>query len=269
LRLLGALHYLVLGGQASWDDVDTALSAHRDFLARFVAEQDVQTNEVRRAWGLLPGLLSIGARRIDLLELGTSAGLLLALDRYRFRYRGGSWGRGSLVLDGDDRGGPPADVFSRPVEIGRRRGLDLNPVDVTTEHGARLLQAFVWADQADRLERLRHAIEIARGDPPELVRGDYVELLPALLQERSDDALTVVFNSVSTMYLSEERYQELVAALAKAGRRRPLAWLSLEGPRGEQDYGATALDLTLWPDGSTRRLAKVDYHCAWLEWEAA
>jgi glycerol-3-phosphate dehydrogenase (NAD(P)+) len=30
--------------------------------------------------------------------------------------------------------------------------------------------------------------------------------------------------------------------------------------------GATALDLTLWPGGRTRRLARVDFHCAWLEW---
>ena len=68
--------------------------------------------------------------------------------------------------------------------VARRRGVDLNPVDATTEHGARLLQAFVWADQTDRLERLRRAIEVLRADPPELIRGDYVDSLPALLADR-------------------------------------------------------------------------------------
>ena len=267
LRLLGGLHYLVLAGIASWDDVDGALEEHAAFLARFVEEQQVQTNEVARAWALLPGLLSVGAERIDVLELGASAGLLLGFDRYGYRYRTGSWGDGALVLSGDDRGGPPADVVARRMQVERRRGVDLDPVDVTTDHGARLLQAFVWPDQTDRLERLRAAIAVVRGDPPELVRGDYVELLPVLLAQRGE-AHAVVFTSVTTAYLPEERYQELLVALARAGNERPLAWLALEGPRGEPDYGGLALDLTTWPGGETRRLAKADFHAGWLEWSA-
>jgi len=34
LRLLGALHYLVLAGEASWDDVGAALDTHAAFLTR-------------------------------------------------------------------------------------------------------------------------------------------------------------------------------------------------------------------------------------------
>jgi len=264
--MLGALHYLVLGGEASWAAIDRALDERRDALARFVAEQEVQTNEVRRAWGLLPGVLSVGSERVDLLELGASAGLLLELDAYGYRYRAGSWGDGALVLDGDDRGGPSPELLAGRLVVSRRRGVDRSPVDVTTDDGARLLQAFVWPDQVDRLERLRRAIEIVRERPPELVRGDYVDALPMLLGERRDDALTVVFSSVSTVYLSEERYHELVRALARAGRDGPLAWLSLENPRHDSMYGASALELTTWPGGKTRRLAKVDHHAAWLEW---
>jgi hypothetical protein len=264
--LLGGLHYLVLEGRASWDDVDGALDSHAAFLARFAREQEVQTNEVRRAWALLPGMLCCGAPRVDLLELGASGGLLLALDRYAYRYRAGSWGSGSLLLDGDDRGGPPAELLARPLSVGRRRGVDLAPVDVTTEHGSRLLQAFVWPDQHDRLERLRRAIDVVRADPPELVAGDYVELLPTLLRERREDALTIVFSSVSTVYLPEERYQQLAVALARAGREAPLAWLALETPRGDNMYEGSALELTTWPRGETRRLAKVDHHAAWLDW---
>lgn len=268
LRLLGGLHYLVLDGRASWDDVDAALDGERAVLARFAAEQGVQTNEVRRAWGLLPGLLSLGAPRVDLLELGVSGGLLLALDRYGYRYAAGSWGGDVLVLDGDDRGGPPASLLARPLEVVSRRGVDLAPIDAATEHGARLLQAFVWPDQTDRLERLRRAIELARREPPTLVRGDYVGLLPELLRTRRDDALTVVLSSVTTTYLSDERYAELLRGLEQAGRDGPLAWVSLEGPRGDPEYGATALEVTRWPGATTRRLAKVDFHATWLEWLA-
>jgi hypothetical protein len=269
LRLLGGLHYLVLGGEASWDEVGRALDGHSGFLARFTAEQPVQTNEVARAWALLPGILATGAERVDLVELGASAGLLLALDRYAYRYRAGGWGDGSPVLAGDDRGGPPARLLARPLEVARRRGVDRDPVDVTAAEGERLLEAFVWADQRERRERLHTAIEAVRADPPELLRGDYVELLPSVLRDRRADALTVVLTSVSTVYLDEERYQELVRSLARAGGEAPLAWLSLEGVRNGPDASVEGivLELTVWPGATRRRLARVDYHAAWLEWD--
>lgn len=267
LRLLGGLHYLVLDGRATWDDVAAALDDEADFLARFVHEQGVQTNEVRRAWALLLGFLAAGASQVDLVELGASAGLLLALDRYDYRYRAGSWGRGDgrLVLAGEDRGGPPAWVLERTLEVRRRVAVDLDPVPLD-EHGARLLEAFVWADQRERVQRLRSAIAIARECEIERVQGDYVDLLPSLLAGRRDDALMVVFHSVSTTYLDERRYARLVSILERAGRDGPLAWISFEGPRDVPDYGGVALDLTLWPGGRTERLAKVDFHAAWLEW---
>src|SRR5258708_32153508 len=107
-------------------------------------------------------------------------------DRYRYRYKTGEWGTGALELTGDDRIPPPAELVSRSVSVARRRGIDLNPVDVTTDHGARLLQSFVWADQTERLERLRRAIETLRQDPAELMRGDYVEARPALRTVRRE-----------------------------------------------------------------------------------
>jgi hypothetical protein len=227
----------------------------------------VQTNEVARAWALLPGLLALGAPRIELVELGTSAGLLLALGRYAYRYRAGAWGDGGRpLLSGDDRGGPPAGLLARPLQVVRRRGIDLEPVDVATPDAARLLEAFVWAGQTERRERLHEAIAAVRAEPPELIRGDYVELLPAVLAERRSDALTVVMTSVSTIYLAEDRHRQLVAALARAGGEAPLAWLSLEGSRHDATTEGLFLELTTWPGPATRRLARVDYHAAWLEW---
>lgn len=267
MRLLGGLHYLVLCGRASWDDVDAALTDEREVLERFVRKQSVQTNEVRRAWGLLPGLLTLDAPRVDLVELGASAGLLLALDRYDYRYRAGPWGSGAdvLVLEGDDRGGPPAALLRRDLEVVRRIGLDLDPVALD-EHGARLLEAFVWPDQHERIERLRRAIAIARECEIERLQGDYVDLLPSVLDERRDDALMVVYHSVSTTYLDDDRYAKLVSVLERAGREGPLGWVSFEGPRHDPDYGGVALSATRWTGGETKRLAKVDFHAAWLEW---
>jgi len=163
------------------------------------------------------------------------------------------------VLTGDDRMPPPAELLTRHVEVVRRRGIDLNPVDVTTEHGSRLLQAFVWADQAGRLERLRRAIDVVRESPPELMRGNYVESLPALLDDRVEGAQLVVFQTASTMYLDRSGTDKLQAAL----RRHDLVFVSTG--RAPNDNGF-ALEVTRYPNGSSRRLAVMDFHGEWLEW---
>ena len=253
-----------LAGQASWDDVGGALEQHAAFLARFTAEQEVQTNEVQRAWALLPGFLSVAdGRPFDLLELGPSAGLNLVWDRYRYRYATGTWGHGSLELAGNDRTPPPAELLQRSVAVARRRGIDLNPVDATTEHGARLLQAFVWADQADRLERLRRAIEEVRADPPELMRGDYVESLPALLRDRREGTQLVVFQTASTMYVERGGMDRVWDALEQASRDEPLVYLGTGHAPNDQGF---ALDVERYPDGELRRLGVFDFHGEWLDW---
>jgi hypothetical protein len=164
------MHYLVLGGEGSWDDVDAMLEERADFLARFAAEQPVQTNEVARAAPLRRGVAATGRKRLELLELGCAGGLLLYLDRYG----------------------------EAPFEVTRRRGIDTHPVDVTTDDGARLLQAFVWPGHEDRMERLRAAIDLVRRDPPELITGDYVDIVADYVEgprhDRDYEGMQLVLN---------------------------------------------------------------------------
>ncbi len=273
LRLLGGLHYLVLDGRADWDDVDSALVEHAEFLRRFVAEQPVQTNEVQRSWVLLPCFLRVAERaaaeRLDLLELGPSAGLNLVWDRYRYSYERGSWGErdAPLALRGDERSAVPARLLQLRPRVRRRLGVDRAPIDVTSEEGARLLECFVWADQRERLERLRLAIAAVRSDPPQLVRGDFVELLPELLAGREAGALTVVFQSAVLGYLDDEGRTRVRQTLRDEGERGPLAFVSAGRPR--RDEPVWGLRVIVWPDGEREFVGHADYHGAWIEWESA
>jgi hypothetical protein len=201
------------------------------------------------------------------IELGPSAGLNLCWDRYRYRYAAGAWGPGtsSLELSGGERPGPPAALLSATPRVRRRIGIDLRPVDVTTDEGARLLECFVWADQTERLERLRRAIDVLRSDPPELVQGDYVELLPQLLAERDPDALTVVFQIASTPYVAEDGRRRLYAALARAGRDGSLAFLNATRPEPGWRGDGYGLELQQWP-GTRRYVAHLDFHGEWVSW---
>lgn len=120
------------------------------------------------------------------------------------------------------------------------------------------------------MERLDAAIETLRRsrDRPELVAGDYVELLPALLAERSGEEVTVVFQTASTGYLGAEEHARLVASLERAGADgRPLAWIStrrMDERAGTSD-DAWELELRVWPEPA-RMCARLDFHGNWLEW---
>jgi hypothetical protein len=274
LQLLGGLHYLALSeGIDPWSDPVPVLEARRDWLRRFIRTQTVQTNEVQRSWMLLPCFLEValrtGVETFDLIELGPSAGLNLVWDRYGYRYEQGTWGAADapLSLSGEERRPVPAQLLGLAPHVRRRRGIDLAPLDVTRPDDALLLRSFVWADQTARLERLDRALETLRADPPELEQGDIVERLPQLLAERLPGALTVVFQTAVRGYLSREAWRELLTALDEAGRRFPLALVSVSRPAPEE-HGYWGLWLRVWPDGEKRLLAHSGFHGQWLEWLA-
>jgi hypothetical protein len=259
LQLLAGLHYLVLGGEASWDDLD--LEAHSEFLRGFVPEHGVQTNEVQRSWVLLPLFLhAVGDRDVHVVELGASAGLNLVFDRYRYRYEAGEWGPegAPLALTGEERQPLPAQLLERRPRVRSRVGIDLDPVDVSTEEGARLLRSFVWAGQEERLARLDRAIEALRADPPDLIRGDVVDALPAVLARL--DGPVLVFQTAVFQVLSEEGRETVRRTLdahdtvfVSAGKPRsdPRTWgMRIYRPGGRREFAGHA-----------------DYHGAWLEYD--
>ena len=153
----------------------------------------------------------------------------------------------------------------RPLII-RRRGVDLQPLDVNDEAAVRLLECFIWPDQETRMSRLRAAIELAREDPPELLRGDYVDLLPSLLADRDPAVVTVVFQSVSTVYLSGERYAQLRQVVDRADP--PVAWISTRRFDEEETNVESGfeLELKLPHEDRSRLVAHMGYHGQWLEW---
>jgi hypothetical protein len=276
LRIAGALHYLVLAGDASWDEpVVGALRRHGDFVRRFASEQGVQTNEVQRCWMLLPCFLELvrrsGLDQVDLVELGPSAGLNLLWDRYGYRYDAGGWGRGDALLElhGEERCPVPAELLAAQPMVRSRVGIDVAPIDVCSDDGARLLKAFVWPDQEWRLRQLEDAIEVVRREPPQLVRGDLVDELPRVLSHARGDALTLVWHTAVLGYLPQERRELVYETLEEAGTRVPLAFVQTTQPDGAVDNAGTyyGLAIRLYP-GGRELVAHADFHGAWIDWRA-
>jgi hypothetical protein len=268
LRLLGGMHYLVLGGDASWEEQP---SQHAAFLTRFVREQGVQTNEVQRSWVLAPLFCRVAERtgcdELNLVELGPSAGLNLVWDRYRCEYEARLVGPAdaALVLRGEERRPVRASLLEHAPRVRSRLGIDKAPIDVASDDGARLLKSFVWADQHDRLARLDAAIDELRVDPPRLVRGDFVELLPEVLAAQPRNELTVVFQTAALGYVPTAERERVRRTLDDAGVELPLAFITAGNPRaGVQDWG---LRIVYWPGGGREFVGHAEYHGRWLELE--
>lgn len=291
LRLLGGLHDLSLegveppltqaypdGGGAPVDDADLAavlaraVRTHGERLARFM-DSPPQTNEVRRAVALQAGFREVARATgapLATLEIGASAGLLLNWDAYAYAAQDGSWRRGPadapLTLPTDWTGPPPPDA---PVRVVSRAACDVAPVDVTDPVQRRRLAAYVWADQADRLERLRGAIDVALARGVAVEAADAAAWLPERLRPQEGVA-TVLYHSVMFQYVPpasrETILRTLVSASAAATPTAPVAWLRLEPPIGDVITAVMELTLTLWPSGEERVLATVHPHGASVTW---
>jgi hypothetical protein len=283
LRVFGAAHRLALWGEATAyaarlpscggdGDADAAWPALLDLAASGAldepAQAPVQTNEPARTTSLLPGLGVVATDTklpLRLLELGSSAGLLLRVDRYHHALGGRTWGPGDSPVRLRSRGAAPLP----PLVIAERRGCDPNPLDPVTDRT--LLLSFVWPTAHERFERLAAALRIAQTNPVTVDRAGAARWLHEQLADPVPGLATVVFHSIVWQYLDPAEQTEVAAAISAAGGRAttaaPLAWLRLE-PHPDPERGAE-LRLTTWPSGRERRLALCDYHGRWLRWDRA
>jgi len=280
-RLMAAIQLLILRGVVSdyrhqpdsWRAFRGTLEIHREWISEFIRERTVQTNEPQRCFALLPVFLTIArisAKPLDLLELGTSGGLNLFWDQYQYCYREGRWGKrtAALELAGEETAGAtvPTDLLQQRIEVQHRRGIDLDPIDVRSIEGVRYLESFLLGDDV-RIERLRRAAAVVRQNPPELIRGDYLERLPEQLTHRNGDALTVVFQTISTIYLPVDRRRVLNEIVEDAGRKIPLAWISTPTPEEHRERrGDYPLELMIWPGGEKRTVARMSNSGDCLQW---
>lgn len=236
-----------------------------------------QTNEVGRLATLVPALALVAARHdrpLSLLEVGPSAGLCLYPDRWGYHWE--------TDAGPHDLGGGPrlrcrvrgaAQLPQRLPRVAARRGLDLNPLDVTDTDSMAWLEQLVWPEQDDRRERLRHAVEVAREEPPALRRGDLLEDLPRLVEEAAADGPVVVFHTAVIAYLSPEdrlRFDEGIRGLVADGAchwvsnesKQVLGSVTATGPPIPEDHPTFVLGL----DG--RMLAQTHGHGRTMRWTA-
>ncbi|MES3154284.1 DUF2332 domain-containing protein [Sphingomonas faeni] len=285
LRLVGGLHALHRAG------VDPALSAifygaeidparvsatlkaalvAHDAALQLWLDGPPQTNEAARSAGMMTGISHLAERygpRFEALEIGSSAGLNLLIDRYRFDLGGVTVGPDSspVTIRPEWRGAPPP---SAPVAIASTRGVDIHPMDVADPVAAARLEAYVWVDAVERQARLATAIAIVRAGGVDLAEGDAADWVEAQLAEPQPEGVTrVLMHSVVWQYLPPASRERIRVAMDAAGARatveRPLGWVMMEPNR---DLHRHEVRVRGWPgDRAMELVALTHAHGAWVE----
>jgi hypothetical protein len=296
--LLAAVHFLLLKGQAAplaqfYPDLtpaaaspDAAYPAFRAFclahaaaIRHLLATRRVQTNEVSRCAYLLPAFTLVATlaheRPLALIEVGTSAGLNLLWDQYGYRYgpdaRRYGDPRSSVQIACTLRGHTRPPLPDRIPAVALRVGVDLHLVDLHNAEEVLWLRALVGPDRLERAQRLHNAMEITRRNPPMLLSGDGLVLLPEVLRTVPEDTAVCVFHTHTINQWSPEARDHLSTVLADYGATHDLYRVSAEGIRLSAQRVSNPrpqLELTAWQDGQAhqRLLAYCDHHGRWLEW---
>ncbi|MEI7592087.1 MAG: DUF2332 domain-containing protein [Actinomycetes bacterium] len=270
-----------------WPIFFAFVKERRDQLGTLLESHAIQTNEVGRSAALLPAFELVQrefGRPLGLIEIGCSAGLNLFLDRFRIDYGdAGSAGPtdSEVRLTCDVRGHLRPPIPDEPLAIASRLGIDIDPIDVTDPTATQWLEACIWIDRPERLSRLRSAIDLARREPPEVLRGNAVELIADAIAAIPDDVVACIDSTWVLAYLSADERSTLHAMLDEFGSRRSLAMVTAEYPGNvpwlpesippEPIVGhkaPTELGLGLWDHGRTehRGLAWMQPHGQWLYW---
>lgn len=286
LRLMGALHYLVLSGQSPelaafypsaggeepvegvWSVALAAIDDHFDQI-RHRLRRTVQTNEPGRSAVLFAGLLWLTDRHrrpIRLLEVGASAGLNLLADRYAYVVDGRELGDPASPLRFEQpwAPAPPIDLdgVAARLRITARAGCDPSPLDPTRPDDQITLLSYIWPDELHRIDRMRAALSVAAEDPVLVTAGRGSEWLPGVLAAGGDGELTVVWHSVMRQYVEPGEWDAIERAL---DGRPDVVRLSME-PAFDQ---RARMQLTVHdPAGAPARLlADCDDHGLPIRWE--
>ena len=285
LRAAGGIHALHLSGTAhelapiyadSEDINDDAIVAgvvarHEAVLLPWL-DGPPQTNEAGRSSNFIAAMLWLADRglppRFDCLEIGSSAGINLMIDRYHYNLGGVHVGPqpGVMSFSPDWRGDHPP---QHEIAFAGLKGCDVAPVDLTDPAQALRLKAYIWPEHHIRFARIEAAIAAATEELPQLIHANAADFVEAeLARPQAPGTTRVLMHSIVWQYVPADQQARITAAMESAGARaapeRPLAWIALEANRTVHHH---ELVVRHWPGGGEpQKLAHAHAHGAWVEW---
>ncbi|MGA0879255.1 MAG: DUF2332 domain-containing protein [Ilumatobacteraceae bacterium] len=261
------------------DEFVRFITSRSEAVSHLLRTRSVQTNEVgRSSWFIFPfAILDREMGPLARVDIGSSAGLTLLFPDMTFDLgsRGALGDSRDLVLHCELRNCPPT-PFDTPRVVWSL-GLDSNPVDLHDDDAVRWLEACLWPENTERMQRFRSAVTLARFRGITVESGDALIDLATSIERARVHGHPVVTTTWVLNYLSPDARTTFVAELDRLGAKFDLSWVIAESPRetpelpvpttGAEDI--TVLSLISWRAGrrTVRRLATTHPHGNWINWE--
>lgn len=202
----------------------------REEVAAIVRTRKVQLTAAGRAALVLPAMAHVAAvtgEPISLIEIGASAGVLTLFDHYRHDYGPrGERGEPGAPLCGrcEFRDMPP--LPREMPRVGRRAGIDLQPIDPRDPAQRRWLLALLPPDWTDERRALSACLDLRAGTGLEIIAGDALDRLPELLADMPDPA--VILHANCLYQWPAPLHHALEIELCEASRGREIHRIGLE-----------------------------------------
>lgn len=243
------------------------VETHRNEIIDLLKSRLVQTNEVKRSAYLFPALVFAAehfeSRPLALVEIGTSAGLNLVWDHYRYSY-GQEAVYGDLsspvTITSTFRGPEPAVLSAVMPRVSHRIGLDLNIVDTSIQDQADWLRALVWPEHHERRELMDAALMQRSRVHLDLREGDGFSLVEGIVDELPVEALLCVYHTHVANQISEESRRRFLDLIDQIGSRRDIIHVF---NNIKPNLHLTAYRERIKIDAP---LANTDGHAKWIEW---
>nr|WP_129691204.1 DUF2332 domain-containing protein [Gottfriedia acidiceleris] len=287
--LLGSIHYLLMNGNRhplkdfypslveTPKKLEDSYPYFQDFCKKFrneiiqlIQTKIVQTNEVRRCAYLYPCFSYIYQKvnkPISLIEIGTSAGLQLLWDQYKYSYSSCEtiYGdiKSNVLIESKvkDKGSTILTLLDKVPPVVDRYGIDLHVNDLSNEEDYLWLKALIWPEHFERRELFEKAVLCMKENEINLLEADGINILPDVVKQLSNDSILCIFHTHVANQIPEEGKQRLLKTVEDISKNRDVFHLY-------NNIWDRMLHLDYYIGGikSEKVIGETEGHGKWFEW---
>jgi len=284
--LFGAVHHLLLNGRKhpleqfypsivtkplsikdSFSYFLNFCQTYRKDIIHLLQTKLVQTNEINRCAYLYPVfsyIYDVVKKPLAFIEIGTSAGLQLIWDKYRYSYDERHFfgdPESSVYLTSKVRGGGLPEISWKIPPITERIGIDLHVNDVTEREDYLWLLSLIWPEHHERRERFIQAAQLMDSSDIQLIEGDGIARLEELIAMTTSSSVVCLFHTHVANQFSQDQKNNLLQKVENIGQKRNIVHIY-------NNMWDLKLYIDSYIDGEQKRsvVGAVDGHGKWFTW---
>ena len=233
----------------------------------------VQTNALNRTAYLMPIIYSLfeDGEKVNLIDIGASAGLNLNFDMYEYNYGNDcKFGKSSVNIKSEIKGGE-LPKFSNNIKINKKIGVDQNPLNIKETDSSAWLKALIWPDLTERFKRIENVINLAQKTTIELIKAQRIDDFKTIILAQDINTPLVIYHTHVLYQFTQKGRTSFRAMIDSMGETRDLFYLAAEGSTilsNNYHQKGVLVELIRYKNGkkTNQLMAETNGHADWIKW---